>query len=136
MKLTKALCVLFAAQIFSQQAQAKEPPVAQCPTSIKLGGVERAYSFVWVYDGSPTAETSSFLIGGPNSLGWRGMTDPYLVCGYAASEKSTPGQDQMHGQQIIIHAKGATHCGVFTTPAGDVGACWDGPSPPALRVDP
>lgn len=105
-------------------------PTAQpkwaCPSSVTVGNVEhRQTPGIGVYDGPPeeraawAPEPRRFIQHHPG-----GTDNIYIACYYEALEPP-----------LIIHAKGATHCGKGGKPLAY--GCWDGPSPPPYnRGDP
>jgi hypothetical protein len=111
-----------------QDVMPSTAPKWACPTSVKIGGIEyKNIVMVAIFDGPP--EEQARLHPEPRKYVQHHFypgtgENVYLSCGYEGLE--TP---------LIIHAKGATHCGEGGAPRAY--GCWDGPSPPPYnRGDP
>jgi len=93
-----------------------------CPSSVTVHGTEHKFESLAIFDGAP--EHLASLVAEPRKGAQYRRLDSrntYMVCKYKnLSEK------------FVIHAKGATFCGMKQTSSEVVplqGACWDTPSP-------
>jgi hypothetical protein len=93
-----------------------------CPSSVIVRGTEHKFVSLVIFDGAP--EHLASLIAEPRKGAQYRRLDSrntYMVCEYKELL-----------EKLVIHAKGATFCGMKQIGSEVVplqGACWDTPSP-------